>query len=284
MVDLPLAVLVHLKPRITQVSLLQFVPHRLNYASVTETIDRSVSIRPPIQRTVDKSVASLDLLAGRAHAKLINSHVLAPVLSDSDMALEDLSLRLELKEVGEVVLDARVVRAGSVADGREQDTGLAVPVSHLLRVERGKRVVQKAEQAADFVLGDGLSHRDLLRHNTRVVVLDLPDSVLLNVVERVASLNLVAGRSHCELVDSCIDGPTVSGVDFSLEDRALRLLEQERIEVVLHRVVVGAGHVGHGGEEAGLFDVPAGDDAAVSRSEGLVPELEEGSDLILAKG
>ena len=200
------------------------------------------------------------------------------------MALEDLPLRLELEEVGKVVLDARVVRAGRVADGREQDSGLAVPVGDLLRVERGKRVVPQAEEAADLIVRDRLSHCDLLRHDRGVVVLDLPDSVLLDIVERVARLDLVAGRSHGELVDPGIDGPAVSGVDLPLEDRALRLLEQERVEVVLHRVVVGAGHVGHGGQEAGLLDIPASDDAAVSRGEGLVPQLEEGSDLVLADG
>ena len=101
-------------------------------------------------------------------------------MTNSDIGLKDLSLGLELQEVDEVVLNCAVVGARRVRDGGEKDARLGVAVRNLLGVESGQRVVPKAEEATDLIVRDRLAHGNLLWHNTAVVVLDLPDSVLLD--------------------------------------------------------------------------------------------------------
>ena len=104
---------------------------------------------------------------------LVNAGVLAPVVANRHVAVQDLALRLELEEVDEVVLNAREVRPGDVAHGREEHALLGVAGRDLLGILGRQRVVPQREESADLVLGDGLAHGDLLGHDGRVVVVDL---------------------------------------------------------------------------------------------------------------
>lgn len=115
------------------------------------------------------------------------------------MALKDLALGLQLEKVDEIVLNAREVRPGSVAHGGQEHAGLRVALGHLLGVLRRQGIVPQAEEAPDLVLGDGLAHRNELRHDARVVVLDFPDPILLDIVVGVTSLHLVTRGPHGEL-------------------------------------------------------------------------------------
>lgn len=53
---------------------------------------------------VNERVPSLDLISGGSHRELVNSGILAPVVSDGDIALENFTLGLLLKEADEVML------------------------------------------------------------------------------------------------------------------------------------------------------------------------------------
>ena len=63
------------------------------------------------------------------------------------------------------------------------------------------------------------------------------------------------------LVNAGILGPAIADADVTLEDLALRLLEEEGIEVVLDGGKVRARSVAHGREKDGLLGVALGDDA-----------------------
>ena len=63
---------------------------------------------------VDVTIASLNLGAISAHGELINTSVLSPVASHGDVAREDNTLGLLLKEGVEVVNDEGVGVAGGV--------------------------------------------------------------------------------------------------------------------------------------------------------------------------
>ena len=235
---------------------------------------------------VDPSVTSLDLVAGGAHGELVDTGILGPVVSDNDVALKDNSLGLLGEEVGEVVQDGGVVRAGGVRHGGEENSLGGVPLGHGIGVEGGKGVVPEVEQVLDLLLGDGLRGHggDLLRHDGRVVVGNLPLTVLVRVHEGVTALDLVTGGTHGELVDTGIKDDVLALDDGALEDGSLGLLGEEVGEVVLDGGVVRAGGVRHGGEEDGLAGVTLGDSVRVEGGEGVVPQVEEVLHLLLRDG
>ena len=61
-----------------------------------------------------------------------------------------------------------------------------------------------------------------------------------------------------------------------LDDLSLGLLEQERVEVILHRGEVRARDVTDGRKENRRLGVSAGNDARITGGQGLIPQLEEG--------
>ncbi len=112
-------------------------------------------------------------------------------------------------------------------------------------------------------------------------MLDLPNSVFLDVYVGVTCLNNVAGCSHGEFVDTGVRSPSLSDVDVSLNDFSLWLLLEEGIEVVLDGVEIGTWFVTNGWEKNWALGVSIGDDSGVSGSESRVPKAEEGSYLVL---
>lgn len=81
------------------------------------------------------------------------------------------------------------------------------------------------------------------------------------------------------LVNASILGPAIADADVTLEDLALRLLEEEGIEVVLDGSKVRTRSIRDSGEKDGLLGVTLGDDARIAGGEGVVPQREEGTDL-----
>jgi len=73
-----------------------------------------------------------------------------------------------------------------------------------------------------------------------MVVLDLPDAIFLDIVVSISGLNNISGCSHSEFIDSRVGGElsVLTDLDVAIEDLALRFLQKERVEVVLHRVEV----------------------------------------------
>ena len=117
--------------------------------------------------------------------------------------------------------------------------------------------------------------QESLRHDTGMVVVDLPLSILPDVDERVSSLDLVSGGTHGELVNSGVLAPVVSNSHVALKNLALRLLLKEADEVVLNERVVRPGNVRHSGEKNSLLAVSPGDRVGILRGQGRVPQLEE---------
>ena len=123
------------------------------------------------------------------------------------------TLTFQLEEVGEVIFFAREVRTGRVGYGGKEDTLLGIASGHLLGIEGGQRGIPQSEQVAYLAFGYGLAHCDLLRHYRGMMMLDLPLSVLLDVIVGVSRLDLVARRAHGELVYAGIRCPSIADVD-----------------------------------------------------------------------
>ena len=83
------------------------------------------------------------------------------------------------------------------------------------------------------------------------------------------------------LVDTRVLAPAVSDADITAQDLALGLLLEEPIKVILEAGKVGPGNVADGGKEDGVLGIPAGHDARVAGGQGIVPEVEQGPDLVL---
>ena len=60
-------------------------------------------------------------------------------------------------------------------------------------------LLPEVEETTDFLLGDGLSGDDALRHDTGVVMVDLPFSIFVYIYKRISSLDLLSSGTHGEL-------------------------------------------------------------------------------------
>merc|ERR1719276_477952 len=87
---------------------------------------------------VNEGITSLDLIAGGAHGEFVDTSVLAPVVSNGDVTLQNLSLGLLLQESNEVILDQIVIRSGNVGDCGKQDGLASVPVGDLIGILGGQ--------------------------------------------------------------------------------------------------------------------------------------------------
>jgi len=113
------------------------------------------------------------------------------------------------------------------------------------------------------------------------MVLDLPDTVFLDVVVGVTGLDHVSGGSHCELIDTSIRSKAISNLDISLNDLSLRLLQKEGIEVILYRVKVSTNLIRDSGEENWRLGVTTGNNPGISGSKGRIPKLEKSTNFLL---
>mmetsp|Transcript_19124 Transcript_19124/g.35638 ORF Transcript_19124/g.35638 Transcript_19124/m.35638 type:complete len:434 (-) Transcript_19124:79-1380(-) len=230
---------------------------------------------------VDEGVAGLDLGAIGAHGEFVNTGILGPVGANDDIGLKDGALRLLLAEGLEVVGDEGVAGAGHIRHGGKEHSFLGVTRGNSGSILGGEGVVPEVEQVADLVLRDGSADGDALGHDTGMVVGDLPLAALELVNVRVTGADLGSVDAHGEVVNSGVHGPAVADGDLSLDDLALGLLLKEGIEVILDGGEVGAGGVRDSGEKDGILGVPLGDDLGIAGGECRVPEVEEGTDLIL---
>mmetsp|Transcript_22574 Transcript_22574/g.37175 ORF Transcript_22574/g.37175 Transcript_22574/m.37175 type:complete len:296 (-) Transcript_22574:474-1361(-) len=235
-----------------------------------------------ILEDINVSVTSLNLLSGSSHSEFVDTSILCPVGSNDDVSVEDFSLGLQLEEVCEVVNLSEVVVTRNIRNSGEENTLLAVSGGNLLGILGSKSVVPKAEETADLLLSDWLSCDNSLGHDTGVVVVDLPFSVLVNVDKTVTSLNLLSGCSHCELVDTNILAPVVSNSDMALQDLSLRLQLQEMNEIVLNAFEISPWCIRHGREKHSLRGITRSDLLGVKSSKSIVPKAEKSSHLVLS--
>mmetsp|Transcript_23473 Transcript_23473/g.49137 ORF Transcript_23473/g.49137 Transcript_23473/m.49137 type:complete len:233 (-) Transcript_23473:425-1123(-) len=220
---------------------------------------------------INKRVPSRHFLPSGAHGERVDSDVRTPIRTSCHVALLNLALRFQFQKVHKVILNARKVRAWRIADRRQQDAALSIARCNLLRIFGRQGIVPKAEQGTNLGISDGFAHGNFLWHYTGMVVLDLPDAVFLHVVVSVSGLDLVASSAHGELVNASIGSPSISNVDFALEDFTLWLLEKKRIEVIFDGCKVCARLVRHGGEQDRRLGVPTGHDSRVSCGQGGIP-------------
>mmetsp|Transcript_27665 Transcript_27665/g.40826 ORF Transcript_27665/g.40826 Transcript_27665/m.40826 type:complete len:264 (+) Transcript_27665:321-1112(+) len=227
---------------------------------------------------IDESVTSLNLGTSCTHGEFVDSAILSDIHTNLNIALKDSSLWLKLQEVNKVIFDRLEVGTGSIAYSGEKDTLFGISHGNLLWVLGGQSIIPKSEQILNLRFGDGLTHGNLLGHDTRVMVLDLPYSILLNVKESVTSLYLISGCTHGEFVNTGITGPSISNADISIKDLSLRLFEKESIEVILNRVKVSSGSVADGRQQNRGSSVTTGNNTRISSGQGGIPEAEKGTD------
>jgi len=90
-------------------------------------------------------------------------------VSNGNVRLKNLALRLLLQESNKVVLDERVISSRDVGNSREEDSFAGVSLRHGIRVFCGERVVPQLKESLDLVLRDRLWLSGL-RHHRRVVL------------------------------------------------------------------------------------------------------------------
>jgi len=112
-----------------------------------------------------------------------------------------------------------------------------------------------------------------------MVVLDLPDAIFLDIVVSISGLNNISGCSHSEFIDSRVGGElsVLTDLDVAIEDLALRFLQKERVEVVLHRVEVCTGGVADSSKKDRASRVSARNDSRVAGGQSVVPQLKKGA-------
>jgi hypothetical protein len=96
-------------------------------------------------------------------------------------------LGLKLQKVDEVILNLCKVGTRFITNSRKKNSLLGVPACNSLGVQCGKCIIPQVEQSPNLFICDGLAHGNFFWHYTRVVVLNLPDAILLDVVEGVSS-------------------------------------------------------------------------------------------------
>mmetsp|Transcript_12403 Transcript_12403/g.19086 ORF Transcript_12403/g.19086 Transcript_12403/m.19086 type:complete len:296 (-) Transcript_12403:513-1400(-) len=235
-----------------------------------------------ILEDINVGVTSLNLLSVGSKCEFVDTSILRPVGSNNNISVEDLSLWLQFEEVCEVVNLSEIVITGNIRHSWEENTLLAVSLSNLLGVFGSKCIVPKAEETADLFLSDWLSCDNALRHDTGVVVVDLPFSIFVNVHETVTSLNLLSSCSHIELVDTNVLAPVVSDGDMAFHDLSLGLQLQEMNEIVLNAFEVSPWCIGHGGEENSLTSITRSDLLGVKGGKSVVPKAEKSTNLVLS--
>jgi len=112
---------------------------------------------------------------------------------------------------------------------------------------------------------------------------NLPFTVFEGVDEGVSGLDLVAGGSHGELIDTVVHGPVMSGGDVGFQDLSLRFLLCEVNEVSLDRFVVSSGNIRNGRQQAwsSLLGVARGNLIGIQSGQSSVPDLEQVLDFLL---
>jgi len=63
---------------------------------------------------IHKTITTLHFVSGRSHRKLVNSCILAPVVTNGHIALKDLALRLLLQKPYKVILNQVVAGAWNI--------------------------------------------------------------------------------------------------------------------------------------------------------------------------
>mmetsp|Transcript_3852 Transcript_3852/g.7467 ORF Transcript_3852/g.7467 Transcript_3852/m.7467 type:complete len:249 (+) Transcript_3852:682-1428(+) len=105
---------------------------------------------------VHVSVSGFYNVASCSHCELVDSCVLCPPITNANITLQNLTLRLLLKKRIEVILNASRVSTRRIAHGRKQNRLLGITLCHNTRISRGEGAVPKAEQSADLRFFDGL--------------------------------------------------------------------------------------------------------------------------------
>lgn len=112
-------------------------------------------------------------------------------------------------------------------------------------------------------------------HDRRVMVSDFPLAILIVVEIRVASLDLVTGRTHGEFINASIQGPVVSLDNLAFEQYALRFLLKKVNKVGLDRVIIHAGSIRDGWKKDCILGVTLGNSIGIQRGKRKIPEQEE---------
>jgi len=168
-----------------------------------------------IFESVNKGVTGLDNIPSSAQGKLVDTSVLAPVVTNMNVRLEDFSLGFLLQKVVKVINDSSLVGPWNITDSRKEASIGGVACCNGLGVKSRKGRVPELEESSDFFFVDFLGDVQVLGHDRRMMMGNLPLLVFVYVGVSVTSLDLVTSSSHGELVDTTILGPIGSNPDIT---------------------------------------------------------------------
>mmetsp|Transcript_27013 Transcript_27013/g.44597 ORF Transcript_27013/g.44597 Transcript_27013/m.44597 type:complete len:233 (+) Transcript_27013:263-961(+) len=90
---------------------------------------------------INKAVSGLDLVTSSSHGELIDTNILAPIITCRHITLQDYSLWLELQKVDKVVLDRSIISTRSVRNSWKENTFFGISLGNLIRVKSCKSIV-----------------------------------------------------------------------------------------------------------------------------------------------
>mmetsp|Transcript_43369 Transcript_43369/g.52550 ORF Transcript_43369/g.52550 Transcript_43369/m.52550 type:complete len:227 (-) Transcript_43369:98-778(-) len=109
------------------------------------------------------------------------------------------------------------------------------------------------------------------------MMLNLPLPIFLHVEKTVSRLHLIPTRAHRKLVNTGIARPSIAHIDVAINNFSLRLLQEERVKVILHRIKVRPRRIGHSRKKNGRLHVTTGNLGRVAGGEGIIPQTKKSS-------
>mmetsp|Transcript_44319 Transcript_44319/g.106768 ORF Transcript_44319/g.106768 Transcript_44319/m.106768 type:complete len:205 (-) Transcript_44319:517-1131(-) len=195
-----------------------------------------------------------------------------------NVRLEDFSLGFLLQKVVKVINDSSLVGPWNITDSRKEASIGGVACCNGLGVKSRKGRVPELEESSDFFFVDFLGDVQVLGHDRRMMMGNLPLLVFVYVGVSVTSLDLVTSSSHGKFVDSVVHAPVITGSDIGFQDFSLGLLLEKVNKVVLDRVVICSWNITDSWEQAWVLGVSFGHSVGAASGQGVVPQVEETAD------
>mmetsp|Transcript_6448 Transcript_6448/g.8721 ORF Transcript_6448/g.8721 Transcript_6448/m.8721 type:complete len:398 (+) Transcript_6448:352-1545(+) len=236
-----------------------------------------------IFKYINEGITTLHLGTINSHCEFIHTSILSPVCTNDNVTIKNFTLGLLLEEAIKVILDQSGISTRNIRHGGKENSLLGIASSDLVRIKSGKSTVPQLEKVTNLVLGDG-SGQNALGHDGRMVVADLPLTVLQDIHKGIATLHLRTINSHGEFVDASILCPVGSNDDLTLKDFALGLLLEEAVKVVSDSLGVVPGLIGNCGEENSFLGIAGSNGGRVASGKSIIPKVEEVADTLLRDG
>mmetsp|Transcript_14745 Transcript_14745/g.22451 ORF Transcript_14745/g.22451 Transcript_14745/m.22451 type:complete len:211 (+) Transcript_14745:632-1264(+) len=99
---------------------------------------------------INKAVPGLNLVTSSSHGELIDTNILAPIITGCSITFQNYSLGLELKKVDKVILDGIIIGTRGVRNSGKKNSLSGISLGYSIRIKSGKGIVPQVKQIASF--------------------------------------------------------------------------------------------------------------------------------------